>query len=572
MELNLWQPLAGLGLFLFAMRLIEETLEALSGQTFRNSIRRHTDQPLKGVAAGGLTTAVLQSSSLVGLMTLALVGAGVMRLKNALGIIFGANLGTTATGWIVATLGFKLDLDAAALPLIGVGGTLAIVSGGHRFTAFARMLLALGLLLMGLSFMKNAVSNLAELVDPAALGNLSALQYLAFGVVFSAIVQSSSATMMVTLSALHGGVIDLPSAAAVAIGADLGTTGTLLIGAVRGNAATKRVAAGHFLFNLITDLAAFALRIPLLAIVAWLALSDLLSLVAFHSLFNFLGILLFLPFTGRFAKFLERFFREDSHTVNIHLSPETLKVVDTAVEAADLETGRLIKRVIEQNLLSLQPPLHPPLHALPIDRLPGGPALTDKDREFADAYERSKRLEGEILAFTTDLQVMALTAEQSAEVDRCQTSARDAIHSSKNLKDVQSDLRALRFDPDDVLQRYGLRFRDAEAAFYENLLTIKRSPDHVITVEDFAHLISLVNALHEDLHGSIYNDVREDRISERQISVLLNVNREIYNSNQVLLLALSEYLLTPEELVSLELVDGPLRGSRASGRLRYPGG
>ena len=555
MTFDLWQPLAGLGLFLFAMGVIEQSLETVSGSGFQEFHPQEHRSTLKGIAAGTLATGVLQSSSLVGLMTLALVGAGVMRLRNALGIIFGANLGTTATGWIVATVGFKLDLDAAALPLIGLGGTLAIAISSGRLKAYARIVFGIGLLLLGLSFMKSSADAIAGLIEPETLAGFGAFQFLLFGVVFSALVQSSSATMMVTLSALHGGIIDLPSAAAAAIGADLGTTVTLLIGAFKGNAAKKRVAAGHFLFNLVTDLSAFALRIPLLAVVGWFALSDLLSLVAFHSLFNFLGILLFLPFVGRFANLLERLFAEDVERISAHLSPDALGVAEAGVEAAELETGRLLKRVLYQNLRAFRPPLEPPAEAVLIAELPQADVLTGSDENFLDAYERSKRLEGEILAFTTDLRAMTLSSDQSASIGRCQSSARDAIHSSKNLKDVLWDLDTISTDPAEAVRRYATRFREAQSKFYQMLLGIQRSPEHRIGAEDFAHLESLNGALHADLHHTIYADIRADLIGEHQISALLNVNRELFNSNQAMLLALSEFLLEPAVVEALELVD-----------------
>ncbi len=556
----LWLFLGGLGLFLFAMGLIEEALEAVSGPAFRRFIRRNTDHPLMGAASGTMATAVLQSSSLVGLMTLALVGAGVIRLRNALGIIFGANLGTTATGWIVATLGFKLDLDAAALPLIGLGGTLAIAVASQRFRAYARIGLGIGLLLLGLSFMKSAVGDVDELIEPEFLAGLSPAGFFLFGIVFSAVVQSSSATMMVTLAALHGGIIDLPSAAAVAIGADLGTTATLLLGAFKGNPAKKRVAAGHFLFNVVTDLLAFALRVPLLAVVAWFALSDLLSLVAFHSLFNLLGVLLFLPLTTRFANLLERLFEDTPHTVNRHLSPEALDVVEAALEAVQLETGHLLARAIRQNRLAFEPPLPVPEQAQPIDGLPEDAAREGAEDAFLDAYERSKRLEGEIFAFTTSLQGKPLTPEQSRSIDRCRQAARDAVHSSKSLKDIQGDLARLRASPDERLHGHLHLFRDAQTEFYGALLQLKPPGRQAIGPEDFARVLRLAGRLHSDLHRRIANAVRDGHIPDQQVSALLNVNRELANSNRSIVQALATFLLEPAEAESLEADDPVVSG------------
>ena len=367
-QFDFWKLLAGLGLFLFAMLQIETALRAIGGRTFRQFLRNYTDRPLKGVLTGTLVTATLQSSSVVGLMVLAFVGAGIMSLQNALGVIFGSNLGTTFTGWIVATLGFKLDIEALSLPLIAVG-TLALLSAGGRVAEFGRVLAGLGFLLLGLDFMKTSVAAFQGIVDPAAMAGFNAWQYLLFGVIFAAVIQSSSATMMVALAALDSGLITLPSAAAVAIGADLGTTTTVLLGALKGTGAKKRVALAHFLFNVVTDSIAFAIRLPLLAVVSAIGIDDpLLALVAFHSLFNLLGIALFLPFTGILAARLSTVFTTEPERVARHVIEVNPEISDAALTAIEEETAHLLTNVIHQNMHVFEPPLPLP---------PGSPACPD---------------------------------------------------------------------------------------------------------------------------------------------------------------------------------------------------
>ncbi len=346
-DIDLWRPFAGLGLFLFAMRLIESALEQASGRRFRLFIRRHTESPFDGVLSGTVATALLQSSSLVGLMMLALVGAGVIEMRNALAVIFGANLGTTFTGWIVATIGFKLDLEALALPLIGAGGVLLVATRDSRAHQLFRFAFGLGLLLTGLEFLKGALEDAGQSFDVSSLAGLGPIGFLLFGVAFTAIVQSSSAAMAVTLSALYAGVVDLSSAAAIAIGADLGTVSTILLGAFKGSAAKKRVAAGHLLFNLVTDTIALLLLGPLLGLIALAGVTDpLIALVAFHSAFNLIGLLLFLPFVTTIARLLERRFEDTSTTANRHLGGATAAVPEAAIEAVELETAHLLQRVI----------------------------------------------------------------------------------------------------------------------------------------------------------------------------------------------------------------------------------
>ncbi len=533
MDIDLWRPLAGLGLFLFSMRIIEDAIEALSGRTFRHFIRHNTNPPLRGVASGTVATAVLQSSSLVGLMMLALVGAGVLRMRNALAVVFGANLGTTMTGWIVATIGFKLDLDAAALPLVALGGIAAIAISNARLKACARFAFGLGLLLMGLEFMKGAAGDLRTLIPVETLQALSALEYLLFGLLFSAVVQSSSATMMVALSALHGGIIDLPAAAVVAIGADLGTTGTVLIGAFRGSAAKKRVAAGHFVFNLVTDVIAFVLRGPLLALVLLLELSDVLSLVAFHSLFNVLGIVLFLPFINRFAGLLEQHFDSADTPVSSHLSADAVALPDAAAEAINAETGCLIERVIATNQQVFDPPL-----AIGSRRSP------DVSRGFAAEYADCKRLEGEVLHFAGEAAAFGFDTRQNEAVERCQEAVREAIHAAKSLQDTRADLDLL--GRSRAAHAYPDRFRAAQERLYTHLIELLGDSDtplaeRKLNDKELNGLRALNHSAHEALHDAIYADIRSAAISRSSVSPLLNLNREVFNSNTALIDALETY-------------------------------
>ncbi len=552
MELDLWRPLAGLALFLYAMRQIELALQDMSGPAFRRFIRRNTDNPLHGVLSGTFVTAMLQSSSLVGVMMLALVGAGVIQMRNALSVIFGANLGTTFTGWIVATIGFKLDLDALALPVIGLCGIAYVMSSRGAVHQIARFGLSLGLLLMGLELMKGAISSIEDVIDPAVLASFGALQYALFGLVFSAVVQSSSATMAVTLSALYGGIIDLPAAASIAIGADLGTTSTVMIGALKGSAAKKRVAAGHLGFNLVTDAIAFVLRTPLLGLIAMLGISDpMFALVAFHSLFNLLGLVLFLPVIGYFASFLETLFEDSVETINRHLGAVTATLPEPALEAVELETAHLLQRVIRQNLLVLDPPIRIAKGRIPVGPIDPGYELA-ADRDFTTEYQTTKRLEGEILAFTVQVQSSSLDTEHSARIDQCQRAIREAVHAAKSIKDIEADMRGFEGATAPALVAYGQRFRDVMTEFYLALFALRRNDEDALLPESIVDLSQIVHRGHDEIHRTIYADIRKGVLDEGDISSLLNANRELLASCRSLISAIAVYALPPEQFAVLE--------------------
>jgi phosphate:Na+ symporter len=548
-DFDFWRMLAGLGLFLFAMAQLEAALKAIGGRSLAAFLRRQTNTPLKAVGGGIVATALLQSSSVVGLMVLAFTAAGLLNLASALGVVFGANLGTTFTGWIVATLGFKVDLEELVLPLIGAGGLL-FVFGRDGMARFGQAVVGLALLLLGLQFMKESVALLSESLDVGALAELAVWQYLLFGTIFAAIVQSSSATMMVTLAALDAGVITLPNAAAIAIGADLGTTSTVLLGAVKGSSSKRRVAVAHLLFNCFTALLALALRAPLLQLVAAIGISDqLYALVAFHSVFNLLGLSIFVPAIKPFATWLEQRFHTQMPDESHYITEVEPSVVEAAMQAMDRETAHLIARVVRQNMLVFSPPLPRPPGRLPVA------VGKDEDLEttrFNAMYDGTKQLEGEILAFAARLQSEPLTEDQSRRLSQLLSSVREAVHSTKQLKDIRHNLQSFEEAGGTRLADYLEHFRSVMSSFNVELYALRRSDASAPRPEDVIELTQQVHDRHDQLHGDIYSDVRARRVPESDTSSLLNVNRELLNSNLSLISALADYHLSPDKALDFK--------------------
>lgn len=550
---DVWQFVGGIGLFLFAMAQLEAALRSFAGRSLKRYLQNYTNRPLKAVTVGTVATAFLQSSSLVGLMVLAFVGANIMSLTNALGVIFGANLGTTLTGWVVATLGFKLDLDSAALPLVGVGSLILVALKG-RISEFGRLVAALGFLLMGLSLMTESFGSLGDTFDVGRLANLARWQYLVFGVVFAAIVQSSSAAMMVTLAALHSGVIELPAAAAVAIGADLGTTSTVLIGAVQGAAGKKRVALAHFIFNVTTAVIAFSFLTPLLKLVQSVGVSDpLFSLVAFHSLFNFLGIVVFLPIMQPFAAFLERRFAAIVQHESRYVSETNPTVSDAAIAAISEETAHIIGRVVQQNMRVFSPAL-----PTPPGRLPVSTEISDSDEvhPYDELYRRNKKLEGEILSFALKVQAEPLEPEQSERLNRLLSSIRHAVDSAKSLRDIRHNLEEFVDSPRRQVNSYIDHFRSVMTEFYGAIYRLRAHGETKAVFQDFAEMMKRVQAWNEQLHREIYADIHNGQLADSDISSLLNVNRELFNSNKALVTALQEFSLKEDEAAAFDQLPG----------------
>jgi phosphate:Na+ symporter len=549
-QFDYWELLAGVALFLFAMSQLETALKALGGRSLAVYLRRSTGNRFTAVFGGFVGTAFLQSSSVVGLIALAFTGAGLLALPSALGIIFGSNLGTTLTGWIVATLGFKFDILDLALPLIGFGG-LMFIFARQRSAEYGRSALALGLLLLALQMMKSSVMSVEQLIDVNDLAGLAAWQYLLFGILVAAVIQSSSATMIITLAALDAGIINLPNAAAIAIGADLGTTTTVVLGAVGGSQVKKQVAAGHVLFNVITDVIAFALRIPLLAVIAWAGISDaLFSLVAFHSLFNFLGLLIFVPFLAPFANGLTKLFPETKEHEALYLSEVSHSVGQAAVDAVERETALLIFRATRLLMTAFEPPLNTPPGESPIAGLSG--SEHSGNRSFDERYRAAKTLEGEIIEFTIGLQTSALESDETERLSQMLSAARTAMHSAKAIKNIRHNLVDMASPASSLPESYIKGYRQAMQAFLDRVYQLRDAQSNTIQFEDLIAVLQEARKSHDELHDAIYAGVRSDSIDESQISSLLNVTREVLTSCESLIFSLGDYYLGAAQSESLE--------------------
>lgn len=543
-DIDIWRLAAGLGLFLFGMHELEQALKHLTGRPFKKFLREHTSHPLKGILAGAATTAALQSSSVVSLIVLAFVGTGIISLSSAIGIVFGSNLGTTATGWIVATIGFKLDIESLALPMIATGGLGVVWSrAGTRRAGFSHLLAGLGLMLMGLEFMKTGAISATSLFDPEKLAAYSPVVFLATGTLVTALIQSSSATIMITLSALYAGVIPLQSAAAVAIGADLGTTITAILGALAGSMDKRRVAVAIVIFNVVNDIIAFVALVPLLYVITdILGLTDpLFALVAFHSLFNLMGLFLFFPLIRPMSRWLSARFSETQNSLVHHIRISDLAVPEAAIENVRRETLRLIDQAAALNQLSFDLSTSNTFYDAEMDR--HGVDLFGNEPNHGVGYDGIKQLEGEILSYAMHLQEVRIDSDESARLGQIIVAIRAAVHSAKSLKDTHHDLDAFRQSVDDHFNAWFGRFRDSARDFYQHLATMKSASSSSHQFEMLVEMKTLNEAHHSALHAAILEAVGSDLLTEVQISTLLNVNRELYLSNQSLLSALAEALL-----------------------------
>ncbi len=316
--------LGGLGLFLLAITMITSGLKIAAGDALRDILARSTRTRARGVGSGILVTGLVQSSSAVTVATIGFVNAGLIGLTAALGVIYGANIGTTMTSWLVAAVGFKFQIQLFALPLVGAGMLMRLLGAQSRVGAIGEALAGFGLFFVGVSILQDGFATMVDRFQLGALaidGFTGLAMYVAIGAAMTLFTQSSSAAIAITLTAATGGVLAIDAAAAMVIGASVGTTSTAAFAVIGATPNAKRVAAGHVLFNLVT--ASVALLILPLMLWAVRQTGDVLgmedvpavTLALFHTLFKLLGLAIFWPATEPLARFLERRFTSQAETL-----------------------------------------------------------------------------------------------------------------------------------------------------------------------------------------------------------------------------------------------------------------
>jgi phosphate:Na+ symporter len=344
--------IGSLGLFLYGMKVMSEGLQRSAGEGIRSILDLMTKNRFIGLLTGFVTTAVVQSSSATTVMLVGFVNAGLVNLRQAIGVIMGANIGTTVTFWIVSYLGFKFSVSALALPAIGVGMVLLLIRRLNSVDA-GTTLIGFGLLFLGLGFLKDSVPDLRQYPEVFAFvksweggSALKILAFFGFGTLITVIVQSSSAAGAITLALAYKGWIDFPSACAIVLGENVGTTITANIAAVGATVNARRAARSHLIFNVIGVLWMFALFAPFTNLMFVIMPGNPENpgtlpqhLALFHSMFNITNSALLIGF----VPILEQ------------IAIWSVKTKDSAIgDYAQIHTSRVLPQTGELNLVAAE--------------------------------------------------------------------------------------------------------------------------------------------------------------------------------------------------------------------------
>ena len=538
---NVQTILAGVSILLFGMIMLEEGFKTFTKGPLQNVLKKATDKLYKSITTGAVVTAFIQSSSLVSVITISFISAGLINLSGGIGLIFGANIGTTATAWLVAAFGLKFKISSLALPVL-IFGLIFSFQKKNSYKGIGNVLAGLGFFFLGIHYMKEGFDVFKDYIDLkefAVSGFLGALIYAGLGVIITTILQSSSATLALILTALAAQQIQYENALALAIGANVGTTITAILGSLTSNVAGKRLAGAHFIFNVLTGIVALAFIFPLAKFVRLFAetvgiASDdyTFKLAVFHTIFNVIGVLLLVPFISRLERFLIKVIKDNASTDIArpkYLFEAAMQFPTSAVESLLKESKDLFKNAIFE-IVS---------HALNIHR---DDIKTDqkikkiikKSTEDMNIdveelyYKKVKTIYGEIIKYATAIQSkLNLSEKQNQAVSEIKIANRKMVEILNDVREINKNVsRSLSLGNPYLLEEYN-HFR-AKVTKVLRVIYLFRTEENAVEYGNKLRDLKLEakdNIRHSN--ESIDNLIRKDLITAEMASSLFNDNTNV---------------------------------------------
>ena len=531
---------AGVGIFIIGMHFMEDGFKLFSGGILEKLISKSTDTTFKAVNLGVIATAFLQSSSLVSIIVISFLSAKIISLAGALGVVFGSAVGTTATTWIVSTLGLKIDIAALSLPMI-IFGVIFRFYKNKNFQGLGNILLGLGFVFLGIAYMKDGFEDLKKGIDLAQFsmdGYVGILVYALIGMIATIIIQSSSATMALTITALATGQIVYINAMAIAVGANIGTATTAALGAMVSNANAKRMAVGLFIFKGITAIFTIILLYFIIDLVDYLAIlfgikedDWAMKLAIFHTFFNLAGLVVFSFFIPKLVVFLKKMFVEDKETYiqkPKYLDSQVFAIPSIALKLTRKETIHLYDNASE--VLS---------HAIMLHRhrYLGKNDISTVVKESTDIIElniddfyqtRIKSLYSDIIDYSTYF-INDLDSEKRVYLYDLRSACRDIAEAVKNTKELQKNISKYLLSNNNYIKDEYNYIRESLAKTMNTINEIKNSKDEIDVLSKSELLKEYLKSLDVIATGRIDILIREKKIDKKMATTLLNDSAHAHN-------------------------------------------
>ncbi len=523
---------AGVAIFLFGMLFLEEGFKAFTGGLLEKLLQKTTDKTWKSLAFGIVSTTIMQSSSLVSVITISFISAGLVTLVAGIGIIFGANIGTTTGAWLVAAFGLKVKISAYAMPMLVFGIVLSFQKSKY-LKGIGSVLAGLGFLFLGIHYMKEGFEAFKDSFDLAALavpGYPGLFLFAGIGAAATVVMQSSHATLVLILTALAAGQITYENALALAIGANVGTTITAIIGSLSANVQGKRLAGAHLIFNVITGVIAIIFISQFVTAVDWVSaktgIADdnyTMKLAVFHTLFNLTGVLVMVPFIQKLANYLVKYFPEKALDVAepIYLSDAAIDFPETVLSSVKKEVWHLFDSAFELMAHGMN------LHRTQILESQNLAETIDKDKEVIEfdldeLYEsKVKVLYGAIVEFISKAQ-SNIPSVFSEELYRLRNAASEIVESVKHIKHLRKNgTKYMVSDNEHIRKEYNI-LRLKIAIILKEIYRHRDEKENSLAVLELDELKAEAEKAHHELDDKIGDLLQDQLITPQMATSLMN--------------------------------------------------
>jgi phosphate:Na+ symporter len=527
---------AGIAILLFGMIMLEEGFNTFVQGPLQKWLKKITNKFYKSFGLGFVTTALLQSSSLISVITISFISAGLIDLTAGIGIIFGSNLGTTATAWLVSIFGLNLKVSGLAMPLIAFG-ILFVLQKSKSMKGVGYVLAGLGFFFLGIHFMKQGFEiyqNTISLADYAIPGFWGLIVYTFVGILITLILQSSSAAMALILTTLAVGQITYENSLALAVGANVGTTITAIIGSLTSNVAGRRLAGAHLIFNMVTGVLALIFITQLGQFVDYFSRSAGIAndnypikLSIFHTVFNLIGVLVMAPFIKPLVKVLKRIFiekRDSEMEYPKYLNPAILAYPQTALRALLDESHRLFEKVtfeIVTHGLNL--------HLKDIKGEESLKAVVKKSKEELAInidelyYKKVKIIYSKIIKYATLAQSkFSLSSEGMESFTRIKLANRHMVETIKSIQGLRKNVSKYMVSENKYIQKEYDRLRHKVSRVLREIYATQKDNNPETHLKRLEALKE--KAIKSDLllDGTLDKLIREQKISSTMATSLLN--------------------------------------------------
>ena len=525
---------AGVSIFLFGMLFLEDGFKAFTGGVLEKLLQKTTDKTWKSLLFGVVSTSIMQSSSLVSVITISFISAGLVTLVAGIGIIFGANIGTTTGAWLVAAFGLKVKISAYAMPMLVFGIVLSFQKSKYLKGAGA-VLAGLGFLFLGIHHMKEGFEAFKDSFDLASLavaGYPGLFLFAAIGAAATVVMQSSHATLVLILTALAASQITYDNGLALAIGANVGTTITAIIGALSANVEGKRLAGAHLIFNVVTGVIAIAFisqfiwAVDVVSNSVGIAADNYtMKLAVFHTLFNLAGVLLMVPLIHRLSDFLVKSLPEKEKDLAepLYLSDAAIEFPETVLKALKKEVWHLFDSAFEIMAHGIN------LHRTEILTSEDLKKTIDEDREvhefdMDELYERKvKILYSAIVDFISNAQ-SHIPSIFSEELYRLRKAAGEIVECVKHIKHLRKNTTKYMLSDNEHIRDEYNRLRYQIALILKEIYRLRDEDeyDHALAVLEMDELKAEIQSAHRELDVRVTEVLRDDLITPGMATSLLN--------------------------------------------------